>query len=166
MIKRDLVVIGNILVGDASSYGHLLQFTQNQISLPARPEQLIFPQAAGAQPAGLGVDALPEAATICTCRDPAKLWRFRTFVNSDARDPSLAHIRQRAQHRPATLGGKKRTVTRGGPVTAFALQVAAPESWEDVCSLDDVMGAFFAQGQRRMLAVRPVQDEGTAAAAG
>lgn len=102
MIKRDLVVIGNILVGDASSYGHLLQFTQNQISLPARPEQLIFPQAAGAQPAGLGVDALPEAATICTSRDPAKLWRFRTFVNSDARDPSLVHIRQRAQHRPAT----------------------------------------------------------------
>ncbi len=115
MIKRDLVVIGNILVGDASSYGHLLQFTQNQISLPARPEQLIFPQAAGAQPAGLGVDALPEAATICTSRDPAKLWR---------------------------------------------------ESREDVCSFDDVMGAFFAHGQRRMHAVRPVQDEGTAAAAG
>jgi hypothetical protein len=166
MIKRDLVVIGNILVGDASSYGHLLQFTQNQISLPARPEQLIFPQAAGAQPAGLGVDALPEAATICTCRDPAKLWRFRTFVNSDARDPSLVHNPAARTASARDLGGKKRTVTRGGPVTAFALQVAAPESREDVCSFDDVMGAFFAHGQRRMHAVRPVQDEGTAAAAG
>jgi nitrite reductase (NADH) large subunit len=65
-------LLGGVLVGDASSYGQLLQLTQNQISLPAHAEQLILPQAAGAKPAGLGVDALPEAATICTCHNVQK----------------------------------------------------------------------------------------------
>ena len=65
-------ILGGVLVGDASSYGQLLQLTQNQVALPEHPEQLILPQAAGVQPVGLGVDALPEAATICTCHNVGK----------------------------------------------------------------------------------------------
>ena len=65
-------LLGGVLVGDASSYGQLLQLTQNQIPLRGRPEQLILPQSPGANPPALGVDALPEAATICTCQNVAK----------------------------------------------------------------------------------------------
>jgi nitrite reductase (NADH) large subunit len=64
-------LLGGVLVGDASSYSQLLQLTQNQVALPPHPEQLILPQS-GARPPGLGVDALPEAATICTCQNVAK----------------------------------------------------------------------------------------------
>ena len=39
-------LLGGVLVGDASSYGQLLQLTQNQVALPPQPEQLILPQAA------------------------------------------------------------------------------------------------------------------------
>jgi nitrite reductase (NADH) large subunit len=41
------------------------------VTLPPHPEQLILPQARGTKPA-LGVEALPEAATICTCQNVAK----------------------------------------------------------------------------------------------
>ena len=37
-----------------------------------------------------------------TVEDPAKLSRFRAFVNSPAPDPSLIAVSLRAQHRPAT----------------------------------------------------------------
>jgi hypothetical protein len=81
-IERGLAVIGD------------------QIPLPGRPGQLTFPQAAGEQPAGLGVDALPRPPPNCT-------------GSASARD----------------LGGEK-NLTRGGPVMAFAPQVAAPQSWK------------------------------------
>ncbi|MFL5445417.1 MAG: nitrite reductase (NAD(P)H), partial [Myxococcales bacterium] len=42
-----------------------------------------------------------------TVEDPVKLRRFRTFVNSDAPDPSVVVLRQRAQHRPATWDEKR-----------------------------------------------------------
>jgi nitrite reductase (NADH) large subunit len=65
-------LLGGILVGDASAYAQLLQLTQNQVALPAHPQQLVLPHAAGARPAGFGVDALPDAATICTCQNVPK----------------------------------------------------------------------------------------------
>ncbi|MGE5047401.1 MAG: FAD-dependent oxidoreductase, partial [Deltaproteobacteria bacterium] len=65
-------LLGGVLVGDASAYAHLLQLTQNQVALPPHPEQLIVPQPSGARPVALGVAALPEAATICTCHNVAK----------------------------------------------------------------------------------------------
>ncbi|HTS80545.1 MAG TPA: nitrite reductase large subunit NirB [Myxococcaceae bacterium] len=64
-------LLGGVLVGEASAYGHLLSLTQNQIPLPASPEQLILPpsQGGGAVP---GVEGLPEASTICTCQNVTK----------------------------------------------------------------------------------------------
>ncbi|HYX92499.1 MAG TPA: FAD-dependent oxidoreductase, partial [Myxococcaceae bacterium] len=47
-------LLGGVLVGDASAYSQLFQLTQNQVPLPAHPEQLIVPQGSGAKPAGLG----------------------------------------------------------------------------------------------------------------
>jgi nitrite reductase (NADH) large subunit len=65
-------LLGGILVGDASSYGQLLQLAQNQIVLPPAPETLILPTASGEKPAGAGVGALPDSAQICSCNNVSK----------------------------------------------------------------------------------------------
>jgi len=48
-----------------------------------------------------------------TVEDPVKLLRFRTFVNSDAPDPSVVSIRLRAQHRPAGPSRRRHRPGRG-----------------------------------------------------
>ncbi|MGK5056240.1 nitrite reductase large subunit NirB [Janthinobacterium sp. LB2P49] len=65
-------LLGGVMVGDASEYGTLLQMMLNKIELPEFPEFLILPQADGQQKVGLGVDALPESAQICSCNDVSK----------------------------------------------------------------------------------------------
>jgi nitrite reductase (NADH) large subunit len=64
-------LLGGVLVGEASSYGQLLSLTQSKAALPPQPEQLILPRIEGGV-ALPGVDALPDAATICTCQNVAK----------------------------------------------------------------------------------------------
>ncbi|HUJ28175.1 MAG TPA: nitrite reductase large subunit NirB [Myxococcales bacterium] len=51
-----------------------------------------------------------ECEWSAALRDPRKLARFRSFVNSDAADPSLVQIRLRKQHRPATWEEKAHLV--------------------------------------------------------
>lgn len=63
-------VLGAVLVGDNSYYDTLLQYAQNGIKLPADPATLILPQGGGAP--ALGADALPAAATICSCHNVSK----------------------------------------------------------------------------------------------
>ena len=63
-------VIGAVLVGDNSYYDTLLQYVQNGIKLPADPASLILPQSGGTP--ALGADALPDAATICSCHNVTK----------------------------------------------------------------------------------------------
>jgi nitrite reductase (NADH) large subunit len=65
-------LLGAVLVGDAAEYGTLLQMALNGIELPEAPESLILPQSSGAPKKGLGVDALPDAAQICSCNDISK----------------------------------------------------------------------------------------------
>ncbi|RPH71806.1 MAG: nitrite reductase large subunit [Myxococcaceae bacterium] len=64
-------LLGGVLVGEASSYGQLLSLTQSKAALPPQPEQLILPRLEGGA-ALPGVDALPDAATICTCQNVGK----------------------------------------------------------------------------------------------
>ncbi len=64
-------LLGGVLVGEASGYGHLLSLTQSKAALPPQPEQLILPRIDGGA-ALPGVEALPDAATICTCQNVAK----------------------------------------------------------------------------------------------
>jgi len=64
-------LLGGILVGDASAYGQMLAMVQSKAALPAKLESLIVPAADG-QAAGFGVDALPAAATICSCNNVDK----------------------------------------------------------------------------------------------
>ena len=63
-------LLGAVLVGDTSEYDSLLQYALNGIELPENPDGLILPSA-GEKPS-LGVDALPDTATICSCLNVTK----------------------------------------------------------------------------------------------
>ncbi|GLS92249.1 nitrite reductase large subunit [Psychromonas marina] len=65
-------VIGAVLVGDVDAYGSLLQLMLNDMDLPANPSVLILPSSGDEESAGLGVDALPDTAAICSCFDVSK----------------------------------------------------------------------------------------------
>ncbi len=54
-------LLGGMLVGDASSYGELLQLAQNRIVLPPEPESLILPAGKGERPAGMASPRCPTA---------------------------------------------------------------------------------------------------------
>ncbi|NQY48015.1 MAG: nitrite reductase large subunit [Colwellia sp.] len=63
-------MLGAVLIGDTAEYDSLLQYMLNAIDLPEAPEGLILPMA-GDKPT-LGVDALPDTATICSCHNVTK----------------------------------------------------------------------------------------------
>ena len=65
-------LLGAVLVGDTESYGTLQQLCVNAMDLPESPEQFILPQMDGEASPGIGVDALPESAQICSCYDVSK----------------------------------------------------------------------------------------------
>lgn len=64
-------LLGAVLVGDASGYGTLLQYYLNGIELPENPDSLILPSRRD-ESVGLGVDALPNSAQICSCFNVTK----------------------------------------------------------------------------------------------
>ncbi|MEO0836233.1 MAG: nitrite reductase large subunit NirB [Cyanobacteria bacterium J06642_3] len=66
------LLLGGILIGDASAYGNLLQLVQNKITLPPHPEDLLVPPREGATTPLLGVDNLPDTAQICSCNNVSK----------------------------------------------------------------------------------------------
>ncbi|MBV1875005.1 MAG: nitrite reductase large subunit NirB, partial [Cycloclasticus sp.] len=65
-------LLGAVLIGDTVDYGNLLQLKLNDITLPEYPDSLILPQRDGSGATGLGVEALPDAAQICSCFDVSK----------------------------------------------------------------------------------------------
>lgn len=65
-------LLGAVLIGNADEYGTLLQMALNGIELPQDPEFLILPASDGKAKPGLGVDALPETAQICSCNNVTK----------------------------------------------------------------------------------------------
>jgi nitrite reductase (NADH) large subunit len=65
-------LLGAVLVGNADEYGTLLQMALNGIALPESPEFLILPSSDGQAKPGLGVDALPDSAQICSCNNVSK----------------------------------------------------------------------------------------------
>jgi nitrite reductase (NADH) large subunit len=65
------LLLGGILVGDASAYGNLLQLVQNAIVLPPHPEDLLLPPREGAT-FSMGVESLPDTAQICSCNNVTK----------------------------------------------------------------------------------------------
>ncbi len=65
-------LLGAVLVGDAAEYGTLQQMALNGIKLPADPEFLILPSSDGKAKPGLGADALPDGAMLCSCNSVSK----------------------------------------------------------------------------------------------
>ncbi|WP_373095101.1 nitrite reductase large subunit NirB [Zhongshania sp.] len=65
-------LLGSVLIGEANDYGTLLQFALNKITLPEQPESMILPSLDGSAGVGLGVDALPDVAQICSCNNVSK----------------------------------------------------------------------------------------------
>ncbi len=66
-------LLGAVLVGEVEAYGTLQQLCVNEMDLPETPEALIVPSVDGdTASAGLGVDALPDSAHVCTCHDVTK----------------------------------------------------------------------------------------------
>ena len=65
-------LLGSVLVGQADEYGTLLQLVLNDMELPENPDSLILPSYDGSASAGIGVDALPESAQICSCNNVSK----------------------------------------------------------------------------------------------
>lgn len=65
-------LLGSVLIGDASDYDTLFLYASNGIDLPEHPDDLILPQRDGSASVGLGVDALPESAQICSCNNVSK----------------------------------------------------------------------------------------------
>ena len=65
-------LLGGVLVGDASAYSQLLIHVQAEMKLPEHPEDLLFPAREGGAKSGFGVDALPDAAMICSCNNVDK----------------------------------------------------------------------------------------------
>ena len=81
-------LLGGILVGDASGYGQLQAMVQSKAALPDRVESLIVPPGEGAS-AGFGVDALPGAATICSCNNVDKETICRAIAGGAQAVPAL-----------------------------------------------------------------------------
>lgn len=65
-------LLGAVLIGNADEYGTLLQMCLNDIAPPADPEFLILPAGDGQAKPGLGPDALPDSAQICSCNNVTK----------------------------------------------------------------------------------------------
>jgi nitrite reductase (NADH) large subunit len=69
--KKENLLKGAVLVGDASDYNNLLQLYKNQMALPENIESLIF-KSSGDDNSAAGVDALPDEAQICSCENVSK----------------------------------------------------------------------------------------------
>jgi len=69
--EDDKYLLGAVLIGDAAEYGSLLQFMLNKMELPSEPEGLILPSVDGSS-TGIGVDALPDSAVLCSCMNVSK----------------------------------------------------------------------------------------------
>ena len=62
-------LLGAVLVGDTEDYSNLLQLFLNGIDLPLQPESLILPNV---EKPVMGVENLPDTATLCSCYNVSK----------------------------------------------------------------------------------------------
>lgn len=65
-------LLGAVLVGEAEAFGTLQQMCIHGMDLPESPEALILPAVEGGASSAMGVDALPDGASICSCHEVSK----------------------------------------------------------------------------------------------
>ncbi|CCG87279.1 nitrite reductase large subunit NirB [Erwinia piriflorinigrans] len=119
-------LLGAVLVGDSREYSTLLQMMLNDMPLPANPEGLILPAAAGAASQSLGVAALPDGAQICSCHHVSKADICNAVKEGNA---DIAAIK--ACTKAATGCGGCAALTK--QVMEFALAGMGVEVKKDIC---------------------------------
>ncbi len=119
-------VRGGVFVGDASAYQLLLQMSRGDLPTPEHPEQLIFP-AADSDRAVVGVGALAETATVCSCNNVTK-----ATICGAVRDGGCTDVREikAATKAGATCGGCMPIVTE---LLKDELRQAGVEVRNDLC---------------------------------
>ena len=70
VVTADGAVAGGILVGDATTYQTLVQMARGDMPTPAEPEALVAP--VGGEAPAIGVGAIADTATICSCNNVSK----------------------------------------------------------------------------------------------
>ncbi len=70
VVVRDSAVVGAVLVGRKDAYSMLVQMARGAIATPTDLLSMLTPSASGIP--ALGVGALPDVATICSCHNVTK----------------------------------------------------------------------------------------------
>ena len=124
-------VIGGMLVGDNSNYAMLRLMALGEVPTPSEPSALITP---GHSTTGVGVDALPDSAPVCTCEN-ITAGRLREAIGD-------------GQH---TIGDLKRCTGAGSgcggcvPIVSDLLKVELRKRGEDV---SDALCRHFAMSRQ------------------
>ncbi|AIO70966.1 nitrite reductase large subunit NirB [Burkholderia oklahomensis] len=129
-------LLGAVMVGDAAEYGTLLQMMLNRIELPDAPEFLILPQADGSAKPALGVDALPDAAQICSCNNVTK-----------------AQLREAVAGGAASIGALKRCTGAGtscGGCVPLVTQVMKAEMKNQGLGVDNHLCEHFPYSRQEL----------------
>ena len=124
VVDADGAVTGGILVGDATAYQTLLQMSRGDMPTPAEPERLLFP--AGGTAETIGVGAIADAATICSCNSVTK-GAICEAVDGGATDVAAVKACTRAG---STCGGCVPLVT---DLLKHRLREAGVEVRNDLC---------------------------------
>jgi nitrite reductase (NADH) large subunit len=72
VVDSEGTVVGGVLVGDAAAYGTLVQMARGDMPTPDHPEALLFPDLGASGAAAVGVGALADSASICSCENVTK----------------------------------------------------------------------------------------------
>ena len=129
-------LLGGVLIGSADEYGTLLQLMLNKMKLPDSPEFLILPSSDGKAKVGLGVDALPDSAQICSCNNVSK-----------------AQICAAVAEGCTTIGALKKCTKAGsscGGCTALATQVMKAEMKRQGLSVNNHVCEHFAYSRQEL----------------
>jgi nitrite reductase (NADH) large subunit len=119
-------VVGGILVGDATAYQTLLQMSRGAMPTPAHPERLLVPGGDDDAGATVGVAAIADAATVCSCNNVSKA-TICGAVDAGACDVAAVTGATRAG---STCGGCVPLVTE---LLKHRLRAAGVEVRSDLC---------------------------------
>ncbi len=125
VLGADGSVVGGILVGDASAYQTLVQMARGAMPTPEHPERLIVPSGLPTAPT-VGVGAMAEASTICSCNNVSKA-NICAAIDAGAADSAAVKACTRAG---STCGGCVPLVT---DLVRHHLRAQGVEVRNDLC---------------------------------
>jgi nitrite reductase (NADH) large subunit len=102
-------VLGGMLVGDASAYQTLVQMSRGDLPTPDEPQRLIGPRLDGEPAMAIGIDALSDTASVCSCNHVTKATICSAITQHDITDVAGIKAATRAG---TTCGGCLPLVTQ------------------------------------------------------